>query len=353
MKVLKLIHQNNLQGFCFEKLKLSPVKKNKTGFSTDVSVLEELAYHHELPEKILNYRQLSKLKSTYIDALPKELNPKTGRIHTSFNQSVAATGRLSSSSPNLQNIPIRSEIGREIRKAFATQGDHILLSADYSQIELRVLAHLAEDRALIKAFKNNEDIHSRTAAEIFGQPLNQVDDSSRRMAKAVNFGIVYGLSSFGLSRQLKISPGEAKAFIEQYFDLYKNVRSFMDSTIAFAREKGYTFTILNRKRYLPNLNNRNKQIQKAAERIAINSPVQGSAADIIKSAMISLHKKIKNQKLQSKMILQIHDELLFECPLSEKALIEQLVKKEMELAFSLKVPLKVDMGWGHNWNEAH
>ncbi|MFQ5443383.1 MAG: DNA polymerase I [Nitrospinales bacterium] len=337
----------------FEKLKLPAIKKTKTGYSTDVSVLEELASDHALPEKILNYRQLGKLKSTYVDTLPEEINKKTGRVHTSFNQTVAATGRLSSSDPNLQNIPIRTELGREIRKAFVAEGQNMLLSADYSQIELRILAHLSNDEALIKAFKGGEDIHSRTAAEIFGQSIDEVNDETRRMAKAVNFGIVYGLSAFGLSRQLKISPKEAKSFIDEYFNLYKNVKIFMDETIESARKLGYTKTLMNRKRYLPDINSKNRQVRDATERVAINSPVQGSAADMIKVAMIQLSNHLKKNKMKSKMILQVHDELLFECPIGEREKIETRVKKEMEGVYALKVPILVEMGWGKNWNEAH
>ena len=337
----------------FDQLKLPVVKKTKTGYSTDVKVLEELASQHELPEKILEYRQLSKIKSTYIDSLPEDVYRKTGRVHTSYNQTIAATGRLSSSDPNLQNIPIRSELGKEIRKAFIADEGCKLLSADYSQVELRILAHLADDKALISAFKKCEDVHSRTAAEIFGVSINKVDEDQRRSAKAINFGIVYGLSPFGLSRQLKISRGEAKQYIDQYFQLYSNVKKFMDDTIEGARKLGYTNTLLKRRRYLPDINNKNRQAREAAERIAINSPVQGSAADMIKVAMINLHKVFAKKKLKSKMLLQVHDELVFESPEDEQAIVEKIVKKEMEGVFKLKVPLVVDMAWGKNWNEAH
>ncbi|TDJ48621.1 MAG: DNA polymerase I [Nitrospina sp.] len=338
----------------FEKLQLRVIKKTKTGYSTDVNVLEALADEHALPEKILSFRQLAKLKSTYVNALPLAVNKKTGRVHTSYNQTVAATGRLSSSDPNLQNIPIRSELGKEIRKAFIAEGEGVLLlSADYSQIELRILAHLSEDPALTRAFKKGEDIHTRTAAEIFGQALDAVDEEGRRMAKAVNFGIVYGLSAFGLSRQLKISPKDAKIFIDQYFDLYKNVKTFMESTIEDARRKGYTTTLMNRRRYLPDLNSKNRQVREAAERVAINSPVQGSAADLIKLAMIRLHEKIRGNKLKSKMIMQVHDELVFEYPRNEEEILKSLVRHEMEEGFPLKVPVVVHMATGKNWNEAH
>ncbi len=337
----------------FEKMKLPVIKKTKTGFSTDVSVLEQLADEHELPEKILTYRQLAKLKSTYVDALPEEIFKKSGRVHTSFNQTVAATGRLSSSNPNLQNIPIRSDMGKAIRKAFTAEGDGMLLSADYSQVELRILAHLSGDEALRSAFEKGEDIHSRTAAEIFGSSIDNVDEESRRMAKAVNFGIVYGLSAFGLSRQLKISQRDARDFIDQYFGLYKNVKVYMENTVSEARKNGYTLTLFNRRRYLPDLNSKNRQVREGAERVAINSPIQGTAADLIKVAMIQLSHQIRDMKLQSKMILQVHDELVFECPVEEKTKMESLVKNEMEGACKLSVPLVVDMGWGKNWNDAH
>ena len=302
----------------FEKLKLPVVKKTKTGYSTDVSVLELLATDHKLPKQIVSYRQLAKLKTTYVDALPREIFNNTGRVHTSFNQTIAATGRLSSSNPNLQNIPIRSDMGREIRKAFTAEGDNILLSADYSQIELRILAHLSKDKALKNAFDKGEDVHARTAADIFGGSIDQVDEKSRRMAKAVNFGIIYGLSAFGLSRQLNISRNDAKNFIDQYFLLYSKVKDFMNNTITEARECGYTLTMFNRRRYLPDLKSDNRQVRESAERIAINSPIQGSAADLIKVAMIRVSRSLKKIKLRSKMILQIHDELLFECPVHEK-----------------------------------
>ena len=337
----------------FEKLKLPVVKKTKTGYSTDVSVLGQLAVKHKLPEQVLSYRQLAKLKSTYVDALPGEIFKKTGRVHTFFNQTVAATGRLSSSNPNLQNIPIRSDMGKEIRKAFTAEEDNMLLSADYSQIELRILAHLSKDKALKRAFDKGEDVHARTAADIFGGSIGQVDEKSRRMAKAVNFGIIYGLSAFGLSRQLNISRRDAQDFIDQYFSLYSSVKDFMGNTITEARECGYTLTMFHRRRYLPDLKSDNRQVRESAERIAINSPIQGSAADLIKVAMIRLSRNLKKIKLNSKMILQVHDELLFECPVREKKEIESLVRKEMEGAYSLSVPLVVDIGWGKNWNEAH
>ncbi len=336
----------------FEKLGLPPVKKTKTGFSTDVKVLEELAPKHPLPDKILNYRQMAKLKSTYVDSLPQEIFGETGRVHTSYNQTVAATGRLSSSDPNLQNIPIRTELGKEIRKAFVPEEGCELLAADYSQIELRVLAHLSEDPALVRAFEKGEDIHTRTAAEIFGTSLEEVGEESRRIAKAVNFGIVYGLSAFGLSRQLRISPKEAKTFIDQYFELYSKVKQFMEFTIEQVKVRGYSTTLLNRRRYLPDIHSKNRQVREATERVAINSPVQGSAADLIKIAMIRLQKYLVKEEFQSRMILQVHDELVFECPVAEKEKVETLVRREMEGVFTLNVPLVVDMAWGQNWRDA-
>ena len=301
------------------------------------------------------YRDQSKASiwSTYVDALQDDIFSKTGRVHTSFNQTIAATGRLSSSNPNLQNIPIRTEMGREIRKAFVVEGNNHLLSADYSQVELRVLAHLSEDEALVDAFQMGEDIHTRTACEIFGTSPERLDAEARRMAKAVNFGIVYGLSAFGLSKQLKIYPKDAKKFIDQYFALYKKVKVYMEETVAQAKEVGYTLTIMNRKRYLPDLKSQNRQVRESAERIAINSPVQGSAADLIKLAMIQLTEQIRKQKLKSRMILQVHDELVFECPENEEQKMRALIKKEMEEVVPLKVPLVVDIGWGKNWNTAH
>ncbi len=337
----------------FEKLGLPAVKKTKSGFSTDVSVLEQLAEEHDLPEVILAYRHLGKLKSTYVDALQDDIFKKTGRVHTSFNQTMAATGRLSSSNPNLQNIPIRTEMGREIRKAFIAEENNYLLSSDYSQVELRVLAHLSEDEALMEAFQMGEDIHTRTACEIFGTTPDRLDAEARRMAKAVNFGIVYGLSAFGLSRQLKIFPKDAKKFIDQYFAIYKKVKVYMEETVAQAREVGYTMTIMKRKRYLPDLKSKNRQVRESAERVAINSPVQGSAADLIKLAMIQLAKKIRAKNLNSRMILQVHDELVFECPKEEEQEMRTLVQAEMEGVVPLKVPLVVDIGWGKNWSTAH
>ena len=342
-----------LSELLFEKLKIPPLKKTKTGYSTDMSVLEQLATGYPLPAEIISYRQLSKLKSTYVDALPLLVNSKTGRIHTSFNQTVTATGRLSSSNPNLQNIPIRTDLGRKIRKAFIAEKNHLLLSADYSQIELRILAHLSEDEVLVEAFKKGEDIHAQTGARIFNVFPNMVDSNMRRMAKAVNFGIIYGISPFGLSKNIRVSLKEAKEFIDHYFALYKGVKSYIEQTITDARKNGYVTTILNRRRYLPELNSKNRQMKEFAERTAVNTPVQGSAADLIKIAMINISRAIKSKNLKSKMILQVHDELVFEIPEAEKKMMVDLVNKEMEGVMELKIPLIVDTWIGKNWGEAH
>lgn len=342
-----------LSKILFEKFKLPALKKTKTGYSTDTSVLEQLAVDYPLPLEIISYRQLSKLKSTYVDALPLLINKKTGRIHTSFNQTVTATGRLSSSDPNLQNIPIRTELGRKIREAFIAEKNNLLLSADYSQVELRILAHLSEDKALLEAFKKGEDIHAQTAIKIFNVSPDRVDPNMRRMAKAVNFGIIYGISPFGLSKNIGVSQKEAKEFIEYYFDLYKGVKKYLEQTIIDARKNGYVTTILNRRRFLPELTSNNKHMRGFAERMAVNTPVQGSAADLIKIAMINISKKLKDKNLKSKLILQVHDELVFEIPEEEKEVMSGLVKKEMEGVMELKVPLTVDVAVGKNWGKIH
>jgi DNA polymerase-1 len=337
----------------FEKLNLPTGRKTakKTGYSTDVRVLEELSGLHEFPAQILQYRQLTKLKNTYIDAIPKLISPRTGRVHTSFNQTVAATGRLSSTNPNLQNIPIRTEEGREIRRAFVpADKDHILLSADYSQIELRILAHYTGDKGLIKAFKAKEDIHARTAAEVYGVAMNKVTGDMRRRAKTANFAVIYGVSAYGLSQQSDMNMEESKEFIDTYFARYPGIRDYMDSTIAFAREKGYVTTMYNRRRYLPEINEKNRNVRQFAERTAINTPIQGTAADIIKRAMISIHKKM--EKMRSRMVLQVHDELVFDVHRKELDKVRDLVQSGMEQAAKLKVPLVADMGSGENWLEA-
>jgi len=342
-----------LGNILFKTLGLQPGKKTKTGYSTGMNVLEELAKDHELPGEILNYRTLYKLKTTYLDALPKLINRKTNRIHTSFNQTVTATGRLSSSEPNLQNIPIRGEWGTKIREAFTAETGHCLISSDYSQIELRVLAHISNDEGLTDAFIKDIDVHSRTAAELFGISLESVTQEMRRIAKTVNFGVVYGISPYGLSEALDISPKEAGQYIDQYFEKHKGVRAYMERTIAEAKQAGYVITLLGRKRPVPEINSTNSNIRQQAERLAINSPIQGTAADLIKIAMINIHNRLKREKLKTRMVLQIHDELLCEAPENEAGIIKDMIRHEMENAISLSVPLKVDIGVGKNWSEAH
>lgn len=337
----------------FEKLGLKPTKKTKTGFSTSVDVLEELAKQHELPRQILNYRTFHKLKTTYVDALPRLANKRTGRIHTSFNQTVTATGRLSSSDPNLQNIPVRGDWGRKIREVFIADKEHAIVSADYSQVELRILAHMSGDKGLMDAFIHDADIHTNTAAQLFGVANESVTSDMRRVAKTVNFGVIYGISPFGLSEALGISPKEAGVFIEQYFTKYGGVKDYMEQTVSKARADGYVSTLLGRKRPLPDINNSNNNIRQQAERFAINTPIQGTAADLVKKAMITVCENLRQKGLKTRMILQIHDELVFECPESELVMVVPLVREGMENALQLSVPLKVDIGWGENWARAH
>lgn len=334
----------------FEKLGLPVIKKTKTGYSTGADVLQKLRNQHEIIDLILDYRTIMKLKSTYVDGLIGLIDKKTGKIHTSFNQTVTATGRLSSTEPNLQNIPVRLEIGRRIRKVFkAEKPGNVLLAADYSQIELRILAHLSEDENLIKAFMNDEDIHSKTASEIFGVKPEEVTPLMRSRAKAVNFGIVYGISDFGLAEDLGISRKEAQEYIDNYFRKYPKVRDYTREIIKKARLQGYVTTILNRRRYLPDIYSKNFNIRSFAERTAINTPIQGSAADIIKAAMIRVYRRLKNNGLSAKMILQVHDELIFDVPDKEIEPAKAIIKKEMEEVFPLKVPLKVDFKSGLTW----
>lgn len=336
----------------FEKLQLPAGKKTKTGYSTDASVLEELAPAHPAVARILEYRQLVKLKSTYVDGLSALIDPLTGRLHTTFHQTVTATGRLSSAEPNLQNIPVRMEEGRRIRQVFVPRrSDSLILSADYSQIELRVLAHMAGDANLIEAFRRGEDIHTRTASEVFGVAMSEVTREMRSRAKAVNFGIVYGISDFGLSRDISVSREEARRYIKNYFARYAGVKEYIDRTIHEAREKGYVTTILNRRRYLPDLFSPNRTVRSFGERTAINTPIQGSAADIIKLAMVRIEQEIKKRGLASRMILQVHDELIFEVPEKEREEMITLVRNGMENAIALSVPLVVDMKAGPNWYE--
>ena len=339
----------------FEKLELDKkAKKTKTGqYATGEEVLTKLVDKHPIISDILDYRQLQKLKSTYVDALPKEVSSETQRIHTTFSQTVAATGRLASVGPNLQNIPIRSEQGREIRKAFVARDEnYVLVSADYSQIELRIIAELSQDPIMMEAFQKGEDIHRTTAAKVFNVALDEVTREQRSQAKTVNFGIVYGVSAFGLSEQTGLSRAESKQLIDAYYETYPTLKKFMESQIHQAREKGYVETILGRRRYLKDINSRNHVVRSFAERIAVNAPIQGSAADIIKIAMINLQKVLK-ENYQTKMLLQVHDELVFDVPKSELETIKPIIKETMENAVKMQVPLEVEIGVGQNWLEAH
>jgi len=334
----------------FEKLGLPPVKKTKTGYSTDVEVLESLSDKHPIIDKILEYRQLLKIKSTYIDGFINLINEQTGKIHSKFNQTVTATGRLSSTEPNLQNIPVKTENGREIRKVFVPKNeDYVLVDADYSQIELRVLAHISGDEGLIESFINNEDIHTRTASEVFGVDKELVTPLMRSRAKAVNFGIVYGISDFGLSRDLKIPRKVAKKYIDNYFARYPKVKKYMEDIIKEGREKGYVTTILNRIRYIPELASSNAVQRNFGERMAMNTPIQGSAADIIKIAMVKVYKELKKRKMKSRLILQVHDELIVEAHKDEVEEVMKIVKEKMEAAVQLKVPITVDVKSGMSW----
>jgi DNA polymerase-1 len=337
----------------FDKLALPMGKKTKTGYSTSMQVLSALAPYHPLPGEVLKYRSLTKLKNTYIDTLPRMVNRNTGRIHTCYNQTGTVTGRLSSSDPNLQNIPVRTEEGREIRRAFVAAPGHLLVSADYSQIELRILAHYSEDEALIDAFQQGEDIHLRTAAEIFEVEPHEVTMEMRRQAKTINFGIIYGMSAFRLAKDLGIAQKKGREIMERYFGRYGGVRSYMDDTPKLAREQGFVTTLLNRKRFLPDLKSRNHNVRQFAERTAINTPIQGSAADIIKMSMIRIDAELEKKSLPAQMIMQVHDELVFEVEASSAQQVSNLVQHEMESVASLKVPLLVEVGIGTNWDEAH
>ena len=339
----------------FEKLKLPGKKKTrkKSGYSTDVEVLTELAKINRIPSLLLRYRTIAKLKSTYLDALVSIVNKDTGRIHTSYNQTVAVTGRLSSSNPNLQNIPIKNEEGREIRKGFIADGGHFLLSADYSQIELRVFAHYSNDPVLLEAFEKEEDIHARTATEMFDVHPDMVTPEMRRMAKTINFGIIYGMGPIKLARELAINKKVAQVYLDNYYKRYKGVKDFKEKIISQAKENGYITTLLKRRRYLPNINSNIGNIRSEAERAAVNTPIQGTAADLIKMAMINISERLKTDNLMSKMLLQVHDELIFEIPFDELDTVKSIVKNEMEYVYPLSVPLKVDINWGKNWDEAH
>ena len=341
----------------FDKMKIGGAKqkKTKTGqYATGEEVLSYLANDNEIVRDILEWRQMVKLQSTYIDALPNQVDKKTGRVHTDYMQTVAATGRLSSTNPNLQNIPIRTEKGRLIRKAFiARDENYTLLSADYSQIELRIIAALSGEENMIKAFQNKEDIHKSTAAKVFDVPLEEVTKEQRSNAKTVNFGIIYGVSAFGLSNQTSLSRKESADLIDAYYATYPKLKSYMANQVDFARENGYVQTVLGRRRYLKDINSANMMVKSGAERNAVNAPIQGSAADIIKIAMINIHKKLIEENWKSKMLLQVHDELVFDVHNSELEKIQPMIKHEMENAFKLDVPLDVEIGIGKNWLEAH
>jgi len=338
----------------FDKLHLPASRKTKKtkSHSTSMEILQELSRIHPIARHMLEYRQFSKLKSTYADALPLLLNPETGRIHTSYNQTVAATGRLSSSDPNLQNIPVRGELGKRFREAFIPDKGHLFLSADYSQIELRVLAHLSEDPALIETFLHDRDVHAETAARVFGNASSLFKEEQRRRAKIINFSMIYGASAFSLAKELETSNAEAQVFIDLYYEKYPKVHEFLEKIVAKAQEKGFSETLFGRKRQVPELRQTERYAQQAGRRIALNTPIQGTAADLMKKAMIDIWRELKKRKLKSGMILQVHDELVFEVPDEEKDEVEPLVKKKMEDVFSLKVPLKVHLEWGVNWAEA-
>jgi DNA polymerase-1 len=343
-----------LQEILFGKLGIPALRKTPTGQpSTAEDVLEELAEEHELPKLIMEYRGLTKLKSTYTDKLPLQVNARTGRIHTSYHQAVAATGRLSSQDPNLQNIPIRSSEGRRIRQAFIAPKGYKLLAADYSQIELRIMAHLSGDESLLTAFADDRDIHQATASEVLGVPLDQVTSEQRRSAKAINFGLIYGMSAFGLAKQLGVGRNEAQKYVDLYFERYPGVKRYMDETREQARSQGYVETVFGRRLYLQDINARNAALRQYAERSAINAPMQGTAADIIKRAMIDVHSWLEQSKTDAKLIMQVHDELVLEV---REALLDEVtseLRKRMERAAELRVPLKVDVGVGANWDEAH
>ena len=339
----------------FGKLKIiEKAKKTKTGqYVTSEEVLQQLRHKHEIVNEILDYRALKKLLSTYVDVLPTLVNPKTGKIHTSFNQTVTATGRLSSSDPNLQNIPVRGEDGKEIRKAFIPEPGCLFFSADYSQIELRVMAHLSGDENMIEAFREGYDIHAATAAKIYKKGIEEVSRDERTKAKRANFGIIYGITVFGLAERLDIERTEARQLIDGYFETFPQVKEYMEAAKEKARQLGYAETLYHRRRYLPDINSRNNTVRSFAERNAINAPIQGTAADIIKVAMIRIHRRFKDAYLRSKLILQVHDELNFSVYPEEKEMVEHIVLEEMQKACELRVPLIADAGWGDNWLEAH
>ena len=348
---LNLNSPKQLAQFLFEDLKLPTQGKTKTGFSTDAGVLDALAGMHEVPGLILEYREIAKLKGTYVDPLPLLKDIKTGKIHASFHQTVAATGRLSSSDPNLQNIPVRTARGMKIRRAFVPSPGNILVAADYSQIELRLLAHMSGDSELMESFRKDEDVHKRTASEIFRITPEQVDDRQRNIAKAINFGLMYGKTAFGLSQELKIPRKEAQEIIHRYFERYRGVKDYLDSLIVEAREFGYVSSLMGRKRKLPDILSQNAMIRNNAERMAMNTPIQGTAADLMKLAMIEMSRSLKSRGFHSKMIIQVHDELVLDCPQDEMVEIKRLLIDVMENIVPLSIPLRVNVASGINWME--
>jgi DNA polymerase-1 len=351
--VFNAASNKQLSDVLFKTLKLPVLRRTKTGPSTDQDVLEKLAEHHPLPASVLELRQLSKLKGTYLDTLPTLIDARDGRIHTTFNQSTAATGRLSSSDPNLQNIPMRTDLGRQIRAAFVASPGMMLVSADYNQIELRILAHVSRDPTLVEAFSRGLDIHTQTAVEVFGVAPDGVTHEMRRVAKAINFGIAYGLSAFGLAQRLELPGSEAQSIIDRYFERYQGVRSWLDATIDHARREGYVATMFGRRRFLPDIHSRNPAARQAAERMAVNAPIQGAAADLIKRAMLQADAFLQKTIPDARMILQVHDELVFEAPEGEAAHVADLARRTMSEAGQLDVPLLVTVGISGDWAGAH
>ena len=351
--VLNINSPQQLSELLFNELQLPRTKRTKTGYSTDANTLEALKGSHPVIDRILDYRQLSKLKSTYVDALPQLINPRTGRLHTSYHQTGSATGRVSSSDPNLQNIPIRTELGRQVRKAFVAEDypNWLLLSADYSQIELRVLAHLSQDQGLLEAFVQGEDIHSATACLMYDVPMGQVTSDMRRIAKVLNFGVIYGLSAYGIAQQTEFTPDAGRSFIETYFTKYPGIQQYIESVKAQARDVGYVATVLGRRRYVPDVRASNHNVRQAAERAAVNMPIQGTAADIMKLAMIRMHRRMGETALRARMLLQVHDELVFEVPVGEVETLKEIIYQEMPSALELTVPLNVDIKTGYTWGD--
>ena len=352
--IVNLNSPQQLSSLLFEELQLPKTKRTRTGaYTTDANALEGLRGAHPIIDKVLEFRQLSKLKSTYVDSLPQMVNPRTGRLHTSYHQTGSATGRVSSSDPNLQNIPIRTELGRQVRRAFVAERapDWLLFSADYSQIELRVLAHISQDPGMVEAFLNGEDIHSATGSQMYDVPMDQVTADMRRIAKVLNFGVVYGLSAYGIAQQTEFNPEEGQRFIETYFARYPGIQQYIESVKEQAKQAGYVSTVLGRRRYIPDIHASNYNVRQAAQRAAVNMPIQGGAADIMKLAMIRVHNRIRESALRAKMLLQVHDELVFEVPADEVDDLRELVSEEMPKALEMTVPLKVDFKTGYNWGD--